>query len=174
MTGKILRGLAILTAGTLAIFAASPAYSADLGGAKVPMPAAVPILASPSWEGWYLGGNLGAMAGGDNDLAGGVHLGHNWQNGQFVYGAEGDVSVSGDNFGSIRGRLGFAGNSWLVYGTVGLAVDDDSEGLVAGGGLEYKVAGNVSIGAEALYYDLDDDFTFIRGRVSWRFGGTHY
>ncbi len=175
MTGKLLRGLAILTAGTIAMFAASPAYSADLGGAKVPMPAAVPLQALPSWAGLYLGGHLGGAVDGDNDVAGGVHIGHNWQDSQIVYGIEGDVSIGDETFGSIRGRLGFAGgHSWLLYGTVGVAIGDNDEGLVAGGGLEYRVASNTSIGAEALYYDLDDDFTLIRGRVTWHFGGTRW
>jgi outer membrane immunogenic protein len=182
MAGKILRGMASVMAGTCAIamFAASPAYSADLGskslgGETVPMPAAVPIKISASWTGLSLGGHLGGATGGDEDVVGGVHLGYSRQDGQVVYGIEGDVSFGEETFGSIRGRLGFAGGrSWLLYGTAGVAISNNDEGLVAGGGLEYRVTGNTSIGAEALYYDLDEDFTVIRGRVTWHFGGTSY
>ncbi len=169
------RKLAI--AGVAAILAlGAPAISkaADLGG-KVPLPVPEPIAIAPAaWDGVYLGGHLGAAVDGDNDVLGGVHLGHNWQNGNLVYGAEGDISFGGDTVGTIRGRLGFGNRSLLLYGTAGLAIDDNDEGLVAGGGLEYKVAGNASIGAEALYYDLDDSFTVIRGRLTWHFGGSRY
>lgn len=175
MAGKILRGMAIVMAGTIAVFAASPAYSADLGGAKVPMPDPVPIRTSTSWPGLSLGGHIGGATEGDEDVVGGAHLGYSMQDGQVVYGVEGDVSFGDETFGSIRGRLGLAaGRSWHLYGTAGIAFRDNDEGLVAGGGVEYKVAGNTSIGAEALYYDLDEDFTVIRGRVTWHFGGRHY
>jgi len=173
--GKLLRGLTIVTFGTIAMFAVEPAYSADLGGAKVPMPAALPIQTSGQWAGLYMGGHAGGAIDGDEDVVGGAHLGYNWQDSQVVYGIEGDVSYGDNTFGSIRGRLGFAGGrSWLLYGTAGIAISDDDEGLVAGGGVEYKVANNTSIGAEALYYDLDEDFTLLRGRVTWHFGGTRY
>jgi len=173
--GKLLRGLTIASFGAIAMFASAPAYSAELGSAKVPMPAADPIQTSAQWAGMYLGGHAGGAIDGDEDAVGGAHLGYNWQDSQVVYGIEGDVSYGEDTFGSIRGRLGFAGGgSWLLYGTAGIAFNDDDEGLVAGGGVEYKVAANTSIGAEALYYDLDEDFTLIRGRVTWHFGGTRY
>lgn len=175
MTGKILAGMAIMMAGTIALFAASPAYSADLGSAKVPMPDPVPIRTSALWAGLSLGAHAGGATSSDEDAIGGVHLGYAMQDGQVIYGVEGDVSFGEETFGSIRGRLGFAaGHSWQLYGSAGVAFRDNDEGLVAGGGLEYKVADNTSIGAEALYYDLDDGFTVIRGRVSWHFGGRHY
>jgi len=145
--------------------------AADLGG-KVPIPEPGPIeTALATWDGWYFGGHVGGAADGDNNVVGGLQLGHNRQNGNMVYGAEADVSFGDDTTGSIRGRLGFAGQSWLVYGTAGLALSDDEAGVVAGGGIEYKVAGNTSVGAEALYYDLDENFTLIRGRLTWHLGG---
>lgn len=155
---------------------ATPAAAADLGGykpAQVPPPAAEPLRLPQSWAGWYLGGNLGGIVDGDGDVTGGAHLGHNWQNGNFVYGAEGDLGFADDPdiYGSIRARAGISGGPWLLYGTVGVAIDDDDEGLVAGGGLEYKVADSTSIGVEALNYDLDENFTVVRGRLTWHFGG---
>lgn len=171
MTGRVLRGLAIALAGTLGVLGAEPAHSADLGG-KVPMPAAAPIeISQRDWAGTYFGGHLGGAVDGDNDFLGGLQLGHNWQNGNLVYGAEGDISFGDDTVGTIRGRLGFAAQSWLIYGTVGLALEDSDEGLVAGGGLSYKIADRKSIGIEALHYAVDDDFTVLRGRLNWHFGG---
>ena len=175
MTRRATRYLAILvTAATAALGAPAMTQAADLGG-KVPVPVPEPFeSASSTWDGWYLGGHLGGAADGDNDVVGGLQLGHNRQNGNIVYGAEGDLSFGDDTTGSIRARLGFARQSWLVYGTAGLAIGDDDTGLAAGGGIEYKVADSASIGAEALYYDLDDNFTVIRARLTWHFGGSHF
>ena len=85
---------------------------------------------------------------------GGFQLGYNWQSGPLVYGLETDLSVirlqsttiappililgngqrfsninasgtaSIDWFGTVRGRLGYAWNGVLVYGTGGLAYAD--------------------------------------------------
>lgn len=177
------KSLAATLAGAIltAMISAAPAAAADLGGykpAQVPQPAEVPLRTPQSWAGWYLGGNLGGIVAGDNDgdLTGGGHLGYNWQEGSFVFGGEGDLSFADnpDTYGSIRARAGIGGGAWLLYGTAGVAIDDDDEGLVAGGGLEYKVADDTSIGVEALNYDLDDNFTVLRGRLTWHFGGARY
>lgn len=174
MTGRDLRRLAIALAGTFAVLGTQLAIAADLGG-KVPMPVPEPIeIVSSNWAGVYFGGHLGGAVDGDNDFLGGLQLGHNWQNGNLLYGAEGDISFGDDTVGTIRGRLGFAGQSWALYGTAGVAITDDDEGVVAGGGLEYRVADRTSIGVEALHYALDDDFTVVRGRLTWHFGGSHF
>ena len=64
---------------------------------------------------------------------GGVQVGYNWQSGQFVFGGETDLQISGADdtfapwkfsnpwFGTLRGRAGFAMNNILFYGTLGLA-----------------------------------------------------
>lgn len=181
MTRQVMRTLALAAGIAMAQTGLNAASAADLGGYKpaVPIPAEVPIKHSQSWAGWYFGANLGGIVDGDNDgdATGGVHLGHNWQFGTFVLGGEGDIDFADDpdTYGTIRGRAGFVlGDRWLAYGTLGLAIDDDDEGLVAGGGIEYKVANNTSIGVEALNYDLDDNFTVVRGRLTWHFGGGRY
>jgi outer membrane immunogenic protein len=147
----------------------------------------------------------------------GLHGGYNWQVQQIVLGVEGDVSFSNDaNYlASIRGRLGFA--PWdrlLLYGTAGaafigldepfaivIASQDSSPftrnrtatGFVAGGGAEYRVLPNTSLGAEGLFYDFGssstllstpievggepfvfkDDLNFwvVRGRLTYYFNG---
>src|SRR5579872_3151524 len=60
-----------------------------------------PLNAS-SWAGPYLGGTVGYQWG-DVDhnptkpsgIAGGIEAGYNWQRGQFVFGAETDIQLSG-------------------------------------------------------------------------------
>src|ERR1043166_4472046 len=93
-----------------------------------------------SWAGPYLGGNIGYAWGSvDNNGAkpsgfdGGVQGGYNWQRGPVVFGLEADIQASGANdtfaawkfsnpwFGTVRGRVGYALNNVLFYGTGGLA-----------------------------------------------------
>jgi len=114
----------------------------------------------------------------DTSFIGGGQIGCNWQDAEFVYGIEGDVSF-GDNIdylASIRGRLGVAFDDVLVFLTAGVAFighddefglsygpykwsfgDDESEtGFVIGGGFEKKLDPNWSFGVEGLYYVFDD------------------
>ena len=92
------------------------------------------------WQGPYVGGNLGYQWSGINNnpaspngIAGGVQAGYNVQYGQFVFGGETDLQVTGANdtfapwkfsnpwFGTLRARAGLAISSVLFYGTAGLA-----------------------------------------------------
>lgn len=121
----------------------------------------------------------------DVELIGGVHAGCNWQDRDFVYGVEGDVSFGDDidYLASVRGRLGVAMDGLHVYGTIGVAFlgaednfeigyynsykevykswkfkdDNDEVGIVVGGGVETKLDHNWSIGVEGLYYIFDED-----------------
>jgi outer membrane immunogenic protein len=124
----------------------------------------------------------------DTSVIGGVHLGYNIQRGALVYGVEGDVSFADniDYLASVRGRLGFAANNWLFYGTGGVAflgggysgvisdgnignvtydVSDDQVGFVVGGGVEVKVTPNWSVGVEGLYYGFDGKTYHAAGTV---------
>lgn len=109
----------------------------------------------------------------DAEFLGGVHVGYNFQRygSPLVLGIEGDVSFADniDYLASIRGRIGYATDRALFYVTGGVAFaefskddfgvdfDDDTEtGWVVGGGAEFKLAGNWSLGLEGLYYDFDD------------------
>lgn len=135
---------------------------------------------------------------------GGAQLGYNIQFGQFVAGIEGDVAFSNARdtrsafstvglssltssattdlnwFASIRGRLGFAFDRVLVYGTGGVAFGEvegsgaitgsgalaglawagssksTRTGWTIGGGAEYAFTQNLSARIEYLYYDLGD------------------
>lgn len=106
------------------------------------------------------------------------------------------VTLEVDDIASIRARLGYAWGQALLYGTVGYAWGEagtsgqvagikfsrstDFDGLVAGGGLEYKFAPDWSARVEGLGYwlepdgaDRDDlDVTVIRAGVTWHLPGS--
>jgi len=143
-----------LLLGSAAGFVAIPgAHAADLPLKAAAAPVAVPAA---SWQGWYAGIHLGAASvGGDNwgyddvnqygsrgtVFIGGGQLGYNWQNGNFVYGWEGDISGLTDShvnsldsccsgqygnninwLSTIRGRMGLAVGNTMGYVTAGVAV----------------------------------------------------
>ena len=171
----------------------SAANAADMvGKARPVMTAAAPVPFS--WTGWYIGGHLGLGSTGfastisqpelgtrhGRGAVGGLQLGYNYQTGNIVWGIEGDISAAGlsksisdnsftnDLLASIRGRLGFAFDRVLVYGTGGAGYVHGkvfSSGLgtgsptkygewkpVVGGGVEYAMTNNLLLRAEALGY----------------------
>lgn len=146
-----------------------------------------PAPIASGWAGPYLGATAGYEWGTvDNNptkpsgLAGGVEAGFNWQHGQFVYGAETDINISGADdtfapwqfsnpwFGTVRARGGIAFSNVLIFGTAGLAYGDlrvensnltesnTSLGWVAGGGVEVGFTPHWSAKAEWLYLDFAD------------------
>jgi outer membrane immunogenic protein len=176
----------------LATMTASAAAAAD-------MPRSAPYYAPAApagfnWSGGYVGVNLGYAWGkvtnsnvSPSGLEGGVQGGYNWQSGQFVYGAETDLQLSGADdtfapfkfsnpwFGTLRGRGGFAYNNFLFYVTAGLAygnVKAESAflsesrtqlGWTAGLGAEMGIAPNWSAKVEYLYMDLGSRTYTITG-----------
>jgi len=117
----------------------------------------------------------------DVSFIGGVHVGYNMQHNSAVFGVEADVDFGDqvDHLASLRGRLGYATGNLLIYGTAGVALaafnddpfqfkignksfamkadNDDSElGFVIGGGVDYALNTNWSVGLEGLYYMFDD------------------
>ena len=139
----------------------------------------------------------------DNSLTGAVaggQAGYNWQSGPLVYGVETDIQWSNAKgtlsapcvpglcgvaltatytqevswFGTVRGRLGYAQDGWLLYGTAGYAygqlqtnanasagpasasfsATDFIDGWTAGGGIEVLLAPRWSVKGEYLYTDL--------------------
>jgi outer membrane immunogenic protein len=159
---------------------AGAAAAADLPPPMAPVPAPMlsPTPIAYNWSGFYLGGHGGWGFGGggfsDGFVIGG-QVGVNAQWDSFVLGLEGDGSFvdwgNTDAVGTIRARGGFAFDRFLVYGTGGAAFGDDI-GWVAGGGGEYAVTDNLSVGVEYLHYDFGSDTSdVVRGRVNWKFGG---
>ena len=145
----------------LLIAAAVAGLATSAMAADFPQRAPGPIYADPvaarifDWSGFYLGGNLGYgwgnMAGiNTGGFLGGVHGGYNYMwPGGFLIGAEADLSLSGvtgsagpmnaslDYFNTIRGRIGFAVDRMLFYGTVGWGW---GRGTLANGGLSDRRA----------------------------------
>ena len=176
----------IYIAAAALVLSSGVAYAADLQrpGYYAPAPVAP---AAFNWVGMYAGVNLGYQWGSVSSVpvdpagvVGGAQLGYNWQSGQFVYGLETDIQISGadDTFapwkfsnpwwGTLRGRAGYAWNSFLFYGTAGLAYGDIegqrgglSEdkvqlGWTAGLGTEVALNPKWSAKAEYLYVDLGE------------------
>jgi outer membrane immunogenic protein len=150
---------------------------------------------------------------------GGGHLGFNYQTGLIVLGIEGDIEaaaiegissfsasgqdnvfdVKADALASVRGRIGFAHDRYLIYGTGGVAwghvitAFDDTlngwrTGWTAGAGIEYALFNNWSANLEYRFTDLgrvshfdpalnsvtDNTFSLnaIRVGLSRKFGGS--
>ena len=141
----------------------------------------------------------GSVSGSGSGWVGGAQAGYNWQQGTWVYGLEADLSGSGlktsldglttvgtcggaaanatakvDWFGTARGRVGWAVDNLLFYGTGGLAyghVNLDSifadngvtlnastssvrAGWVAGAGVEYQLRPDLTLTLGYQYVDL--------------------
>lgn len=172
-------------AGTLAV----PASATDMRfrGYTVNQP-----LNAYSWAGPYLGAIVGYSSGKvePGSISGGTigaTAGYNFQSGAMVYGIEGDISASGADgrfaaykfsnpwFGTARGRIGYAIDNVLFYGTAGLAFGSTraqigglsetqtSAGLTAGLGAEFGFARNWSAKVEYLYVNLSDSRFTITG-----------
>ena len=193
-----------IAVGAVALIAAGlvSAQAADLPyGSRAPYTVNQPLNAY-SWAGPYLGGNLGYSWGNvDNNptkpsgFVGGVQAGYNWQSGAWVFGAEGDIQASGAQdtfapwkfsnpwFGTVRGRVGYALNNILFFGTGGLAFGElrgetfglseshTTAGWTVGAGAEFGVIQNWTAKIEYLYVDLSDSrFTITGVPNGHRFG----
>jgi outer membrane immunogenic protein len=165
----------ILLIGALALATAVPALAADL---PVPAPAPAAYIPPPpqlTWTGFYIGLNAGGGLGSSNwntpfgsvarfqvdgAMAGG-QIGGNYQIGEFVLGAEGDIdwqnlrdaqgggicnpavvggcATASTWLATIRGRVGYAPQRILYYVTGGGAftnVKPSTGALPYGGGTE--------------------------------------
>lgn len=181
-------------AAAVAVLMAGAASAADLGRGPAPYYAPAPMGGGYNWGGFYAGVNAGYewgkvsnTSGNPSGLAGGIQGGYNWQNGQFVYGAETDLQLSGADdtfapwkfsnpwFGTLRGRVGYAMNNILFYGTGGLAYGDlkgelsgltetkTEFGWTLGAGMEVGLTPNWSAKVEYLYMDLGSRTFSITG-----------
>ncbi len=210
MSKKALGAMAFAIASTVV-----SAHAADLpyGGGRQPAPYTVnQPLNMYSWAGPYLGGNIGYGWGDTSNnptrpsgFNGGLQAGYNWQSGSWVYGIEADAQLGGADdtfapwkfsnpwYGTVRGRVGYAVNNVLFYGTGGLAFgelkgetfglseDHTTLGWTVGLGAEFAVNQNWSVKAEYLYVDLAQhnfsvtgasngyDFSVVRLGVNYHF-----
>lgn len=118
---------------------------------------------------------------------GGIQLGYLWQSNALVFGIETDfsltdgsgssyyftgegLSVDLDWFGTVRGKVGYAIDNVLIYGTGGLAYghisvdeiffgdgaskDTTKLGWTAGAGIDWAFAKNWTVGLEYRYMDF--------------------
>ena len=184
----------ILSAAILAALAA-PAAAADAVADIAPAPEAQAAEAF-TWTGGYLGvqGGGGWLDGkfsvpGDSiseDFNGGLisgFVGYNYQFGDWVIGAEGDltynwndnkydifgtdVKVGTDLAGSVRARAGYAFDNALIYTTAGWTatsgyvevpgigdVDRTFSGYTVGAGVDYAFTNNIFARAEYRFNDF--------------------
>ena len=191
--------------GAVALIAAAWTVSAQAADLPYGSPAYTvrqPRLDGYSWARPYLGGNLGYAWGSvdrnptnPSGFAGGVQGGYNRQTGQWVFGVEGDIQATAAEdtfapwkfsnpwFGTVRGRVGYALNNILFYGTGGLAFGElrgetfglseshTNAGWTAGAGAEFGFAENWSAKIEYLYIDLStSNFTITGASNGYRFG----
>ena len=156
-----------------------------------------PVILTPGLATPGLAGTLEFSGADDGGFTGGAQLGYNYQFGSVVIGAEADIqwADTGNNqgvvftgapgfagtflpgtfesnapewFGTVRGRLGFAIDRVLIYGTAGLAYTEDNAGWVVGGGVEWALPTNwnlfgssaVTFGVEGLWLSIDRDNNF--------------
>jgi outer membrane immunogenic protein len=180
-----------LALGILLTSLAGAAYAADLPAPAATYTKAPAFVAATNWSGFYIGAVGGyASESGSNAIKGGFGggtVGYNWQFNSIVAGFEGDGafadvnnSVTGptiigpatlaakvDALATVRGRVGFAYDQVLFYGTGGLAIADtklsasalgvtlsDSKtqvGWTVGAGIEWMFVPHWSLKAEYLY-----------------------
>lgn len=166
-----------------------------------PVVAAVTVPAAHDWTGAYAGVVVGRGWGttehtvpgtGEFDAIGwlaGANVGYNYQlDGNIVTGFEGDLAWSDINgsagaastdldwVSTLRGRVGYAFDSFLPYVSGGFALADvngkgvgydASEvqlGLAGGAGVEVAVTEDISLKAEYLYLNFGGDFV-VHGDV---------
>ena len=182
--------VAVMVAGTTAAQAADLPYRS-----RAPYTVQQPLNAY-SWAGPYLGATLGYEWGSVSNsptkpkgIVGGATAGYNMQSGAVVFGLEGDISATGADdrfatykfsnpwFGTVRGRLGYAFNNVLLYGTAGLAfgsLEAESGGLqqsqtsvgwTAGVGAEVGIYQNWTAKIEYLYVDLSRNTYTLTGNL---------
>ena len=174
--------------------------------ADIPLKAPAPAYYAPafSWTGFYAGINAGygwsnSFADNAKGAIYGGQVGYNLQFSSFVVGLEGDfqgasIKSSQDHGGGVtvegkipafateRGRVGFAFNRMMHYGTRGRANTDTkqsnsapggsaeasnwSSGYALGGGLEWAVWDRWSVKGEYLYVHSGDTTVTIAGATA--------
>ncbi|WP_420960021.1 outer membrane protein [Brucella sp. IR073] len=181
---RTLKTLALATAALLPLTIS--AMAADAIVDQPPEPAA-PVEAAPqyTWAGGYTGlyggygwGKFGTDSVGDikdNNGKAGAYAGWNWQNGNIVYGVEGDAGYSWlkeekagleakQGFeGSLRGRLGYAMDPALLYVTGGVAGSNVELDNGLDNEKKFRAGWTVGAGAEAFITQN------IVGRVEYRY-----
>ncbi|KAA3519495.1 porin family protein [Agrobacterium vitis] len=190
----------ILLASSAGLSLVTGAHAADAVMSVPEAPAAVDMPAPvTNWAGAYVGGagtyTMGRSHGSKfsaRAFGGQVYGGYNMQNDKIVYGGEADIGYDGNGSrsgagltgkqgvnGSIRGRVGYDLNPFMVYGTAGVAAADtkisgaggsDSKaalGYTVGAGVEAMVTNNITTRIEYRYTDYQNkDYDIGGSKVS--------
>lgn len=161
----------LLAAASLTV--ASTAFGADAIGIPAPIAPVVPVASTFDWNGFYAGVRVGGenVVDADTSWLVGAEIGVNAAFDMFVLGAElaaDYVFADGEEYGYLEGTVR-AGvllmPEALLYGTVGYgAVVGDTDGsgehILAGLGVEFAVAENVSVDTRYVYgWDQSGDAT---------------
>ncbi|TCT33116.1 outer membrane protein [Martelella mediterranea] len=187
----------ILLASAAVVAMSSSAFAADVVMQPQPSEPYIAPVATPqtfSWSGWYLGATAGydwahtklqsSTQMNDADYGGfkiGGFGGYNYQlDNNVVLGVEGEFDYNTDNEkamnlakfgydweGSVRGRVGYAFDNALLYGTAGWAIangyaeapgvsteNQAFNGYTVGAGLDYAFTNNVFGRLEYRYTDF--------------------
>ena len=187
---------------TVFAIALAVALMSDAAAAAEITPYAAPASRNIFWQGPYVGANRGyqwglatSIASKPSGVAGGLQSGYSWQIGSFVFGGETDLQLSDADhrfagwkfsnpwFGTVRGRVGYALNNVMFYGTGGLAFGElrattfglteshTTAGWTLGVGGEMGFAPNWSAKVEYLYVDLSNTNFVVTGASNgYRFG----
>ncbi|ABL71164.1 porin family protein [Paracoccus methylovorus] len=203
----MMKRLGVMSIAALAIGGAANAgsYTAPVIEAPVIAPAAPALSHSNTWTGFYAGmqmsySDFSVNRDGVDDATGGVygiHAGYNHQlHNNMVIGGEITFDhSSADNdvwqverLMTVRAKVGYAHNNWLVYGLAGYAhvrtegadrAHGKSGGAVFGIGADYAVSDKWLVGGSWEGYRFSDfkndpdnmevDGGSVRFRVSYRF-----
>jgi outer membrane immunogenic protein len=198
-----MRFTTLLTATVAAVGIATSASAADMPTRYNKAPAYMPPVGY-NWTGFYAGLNAGygwtrnGFAGDNHGFVGGGQIGYNWQaiGSPFVFGVEADfqgadlsnsaalgggVTLNGRSnaFGTVRGRIGYAWDRAMLYGTGGYAYVRNEvsatgpggsisnsqfrSGYTLGGGLEYALWDRWSVKGEYLYVHTDNASVTLAG-----------
>jgi predicted porin len=163
----------------------------------VATPVFEPVAVGTDWTGAYGGLNLGygdidtniGVSG--DDMTYGLHVGYDYDFGQFVLGGEleydkADIELGGgaaevDSVTRLKLRGGYDLGRTLIYATGGIAQVDtslgDENGEFIGVGVAYQVTDRFTVGGELLEHRFDDingsgvdaDATTFNLRGSFRF-----
>ncbi|MGO4715052.1 outer membrane protein [Bradyrhizobium sp. 2TAF24] len=154
-----------------------PAASAAAVAAGRPAPFGLAQTSGISPSGALVGGTVGYNYQFSNNVVIGIENDLSWTDlkgtANYVppFRTTDTAQTSQSWLDTLRGRLGFAWNRWLVYGTGGVAVTEEKflicnvavgcagqsktvAGWAAGGGVEYAFAGNLSAKLEYLHADF--------------------
>jgi len=132
------------------------------------------------FAGFYVGGHFGYMdvdgdggVGSGDGTMGGLQAGYNVLSGNLIWGVEFDVSLTDAEpccnidvgpVGTLRPRIGYAVDDWLLYATGGVAAVqfgdfdafDGSFGWTVGAGVEHMLGDIVGVKIEYRYMRFGD------------------